>query len=134
MNATDRRSLRLFVGVALLLLALSAATLAALLVWALPGHIGSISINGEELALGPASLAHWLVATLVVLALLLVLLLVVPFALLLGLALPLALALIGVLLVVLLSAIVFSPLLLAGWLLWRAVRADRPRDAATIAR
>ena len=119
------------------LLALSAAALAALLVWVLPQQVGSISVNGEELVLGPATSAHWFVAWLFLLAALLALLLVVPMALLFGVALPLALAAVGVLLGTLFAALVIAllcaPLVVGGWLVWRAARGAKA-PPATIAR
>jgi hypothetical protein len=120
-------------AVLFVLLALSAAGLAALLVWVLPQHVGSISINGEELVLGPATSAHWFVAWLLLLAALLALLLIVPLALLFGVALPLALAAVGVLLGTLFAALVIAlrcaPLLVGGWLVWRATRGGKTAPA-----
>lgn len=113
------------------LLAGLAALVAALLVWALPQIVGSITVNGQTIELTQAHAGHWLMATAVVLVAMMVVMLVVPVALVLGLALPIFATAFAMLVVAAVLALVLSPLLLVGWLIWRSSR--RPAaNTATI--
>ncbi|HSN32145.1 MAG TPA: hypothetical protein VLU41_05635 [Ideonella sp.] len=119
--------------VLLALLAVAAATLGTLWVIVAPDALPTIIVNGREIV--PGAHAGWLGATLAVLVALVVLIVVVPLALLLATALPLLAVLLGLGLgaaaLVLVVALALSPLLLVGWLVWRATRA---RPDATIPR
>ena len=130
-------ALRVALGL-LALLVVAAATLAALWLLVAPEHLPTIVVNGREIALGAGPGAHWLAATLAALVALVVLMVVVPMALLLAVAVPLLVVLLGLGAgaagLALVAGVVLSPLLLIGWLLWRATR-TRPRDGdATIGR
>ena len=132
---------RVALRVALVLLAMvvvAAATLGTLWVLVAPEHLPTIVVNGRELLPGANDGAHWLAATLAALAALLVLMIVVPLALLLATALPLLLLVVGLaaggFAVALIVGLTLAPLLLVGWLVWRATRGPRDDDDATIAR
>jgi hypothetical protein len=137
-TAGSRRRIALRVALVLLaMLVVAAATLGTLWVLVAPEHLPTIVVNGRELVLGAADGGHWLAATLAALVALLVLMVIVPMALLLAIALPLLLVVIGLavgaLAIALIVGLTLSPLLLVGWLLWRATRG--PRDGeATITR
>jgi hypothetical protein len=132
---------RIALRVALVLLAMivvASATLGTLWVLVAPEHLPTIVVNGRELVLGANDGAHWLAATLATLAALLVLMVVVPLALLLAITLPLLLVVIGLavggLAIALIVGLTLAPLLLVGWLVWRATRGPRDGGDATIAR
>ena len=137
--AGSRRRIALRVALVLLaMLVVAAATLGTLWVMVAPEHLPTIVINGRELMLGADDGAHWLAATVAALVALLVLMVVVPLALLLAMALPLLLVVVGLaiggLAIALIVGLTLAPLLLVGWLVWRATRGPRGDDDATIAR
>jgi hypothetical protein len=132
---------RVALRVSLVLLAMivvAAATLGTLWVLVAPEHLPTVVVNGRELVPGANGGAHWLAATLAALAALLVLMIVVPLALLLATALPLLLLVIGLaaggFAIALIVGLTLAPLLLVGWLVWRATRAPRDDGDARIAR
>jgi hypothetical protein len=138
MNGSRRR---IALRVALVLLAMivvASATLGTLWVLVAPEHLPTIVVNGRELVLGANDGAHWLAATVAALVALLVLMVVVPLALLLATALPLLLVVIGLavggLAIALIVGLTLAPLLLVGWLVWRATHGRRDGGDATIAR
>jgi hypothetical protein len=138
MNGSRRR---IALRVALVLLAMivvASATLGTLWVLVAPEHLPTIVVNGRELVLGANDGAHWLAATLATLAALVVLMVVVPLALLLAITLPLLLVVIGLavggLAIALIVGLTLAPLLLVGWLVWRATRGPRDGGDARIAR
>jgi hypothetical protein len=108
--------------------------------WLTPLAHATIQIDDDTLTLAALHGSDWLLAvgaiTVAVMAALvgvLLALLIVPLAVLLPLLVA-ALA-IGVAVAVVLgvAALAASPLLLIGWLLWRLVRSERPRNAAPAA-
>ena len=116
------------VGAWLLLAAavLSVLLVAAVMQWGAPLDGAVINIDGEQLSLASLHSGEWLLALggvmLALLVVLLVLLLVVPIAVLVPVliaALAIAVALFTVLGV---AALLFSPLLLFGWVVWRLIR------------
>ena len=117
------------------LLVVAAATLATLWVLVAPEHLPSIVVNGHELVLDNGG-QRWLPAALAVLALLVVLTVVLPVALLFASALPLAILAIalalGTLAIGLVVGLSLAPLLLLGWLIWRATRASRTQRARPV--
>lgn len=93
-----------------------------------------VTVDGEQIDLHGLTAGHaWLAFGSVLLAFLVVVI-VVPLALLFGVGLPLLLAALGVMLALLFAgvavAIVGSPVILLGLLLWWAVRPRKPRVAA----
>jgi hypothetical protein len=137
-NGSRRRFALRMALVLLAMLVVAATTLGTLWVLVAPEHLPTIVVNGRELVLGANGGAHWLAAMLAALAALLVLMVVVPMALLLAIALPLLLAVIGLavggLAIALIVGLALAPLLLVGWLVWRATRGRRDDGDATIAR
>ncbi|MBS0447505.1 MAG: hypothetical protein JSR59_16310 [Proteobacteria bacterium] len=114
----------------LVALLLSIGLVVACAHWLLPLDHGVLTIDDESITLGALHGADWLIAIVGVLVALLVAVLVVPIAIVLPLlvaAFALGLVLLAVLGVV---ALVFSPLLLAVWLVWLLVRPARPRAPA----
>jgi hypothetical protein len=112
MNPGPGRTLRVLLGLMLLVILLVSASIAAFLVWGLPELLGIITIDDHVLAApGNAHAGHWLLATAGVLIAALTVLLVVPVAIAFG-VLSAAFGLVAAL----------SPLLLVGALavwLWR---------------
>lgn len=128
MNRLWRAAL-LTLGLGVLLLA---AAVAAYLIWGAATQL-SISVDGHPIATDRLHAGHWAATTLGLVIAGAVLLLVVTVALVFGLGLPLligamALAL-GLLAAGAVMLAVLSPLLLIGWLLWRALRPNRPKPA-----
>jgi hypothetical protein len=83
-----RRALGWTIGAALLVAALLSLAIGAVLVFELPQHIGSISIDGREYAIHDLTSGHWLVASAGVFAALLVLLVAIPLVLVIALLAP----------------------------------------------
>lgn len=113
---------RVALGAVLLLTLVAAMLLGAYLVFGLPDDIGRVTVNGQVLNLHGAHAGHWLLASLIVFVVLLVLMVVVPTLLLLAFIVPLTLAALGMLVGAVLTALVLSPLILAGWWLWKRRR------------
>ena len=138
MSGSRRRIAVRVTLVLLAMIAVAAATLGTLWVIVAPEHLPTIVLNGREIAFGAQDGAHWLAATVVALVALLVLMIVVPMALLLAIALPLLLVVIGLavggLAIALIVGLTLAPLLLVGWLVWRATRGPRDGGDATIER
>ena len=105
---------------------LSVLLAAAVMQWAVPLDGAVINIDGEQLSLAPLHGGEWLLALggvmLALIVVVLVLVLVVPIAVLVPVliaALAIAVALFTVLGV---AALLLSPLLLFGWVVWRLAR------------
>ena len=113
--------------VALVVLAVALA-IGAALVWVLPEHVGSLSIDGRSIDLHQAHAGHWLLASVGVFIALMICLVVVPLVAVLVTLVPLLGAGIAVILVLAVLALVFSPIPLLGWWLWK-----RSDNKATIA-
>jgi hypothetical protein len=86
---TMRRALGWSIGALLLLLLVFSLLLGAFLVFELPQHIGSISIDGHEFAIHELTGEYWLVASAGVFVALLVILIMIPVVLLIALLAPL---------------------------------------------
>jgi hypothetical protein len=100
----------------------SALLIAAAMTWGTPLDQAVITVDDTRFALGELSAGHWLLAFAGVAIACAVVMLVVPLAVL----LPLAFAAVSVTVALAFAAavlgIVFSPLILIGWLIWRAAR------------
>jgi hypothetical protein len=125
-----------FVKLALWLLVVGALLCTGLVVaalhWAMLPDNAVISINDESFTLAQLQGGQWLLVLGGVLLALIVVLLVVPFVVLVPLlcaALGIAIALCAVLGVL---GLVFSPLLLLGWIVWRLARSPSNKPAATM--
>jgi hypothetical protein len=84
-----RRALGWTLGVTLVIAVLLSLLIGAVLVFELPQHVGSISIDGREFAIHDLTGGHWLVASLGVLVALLVILMLIPVVLVVALLAPL---------------------------------------------
>jgi hypothetical protein len=84
-----RRALGWTVGVVLLLAALLSLLIGAVLVFELPQHVGSISIDGHDYAIHDLTSGHWLVASAGVFVAMVVILVLIPVVLLIALLAPL---------------------------------------------
>ncbi len=104
--------------VALVVLAIALA-LGAVLVWVLPEHVGSLSIDGHSIDLHQAHAGHWILASLGVFIALMICLVVLPLMAVLVTLVPVLGAGIVVILVLAVLALVFSPFILLGWWLWK---------------
>jgi len=121
----------------LALLLVSIVTSALLIVAAMlsgaPLEHAVIRIDDASFTLGDLSAGHWLLAFAGVALACMIVMLVVPFAVL----LPLAFAAVSVTVALAFAAavlgIVSSPLILIGWLIWRAVRTDSKSAAPSAA-
>jgi hypothetical protein len=133
MSLTRRPSAWRWLGWLLLLGVLAVALLAALSVGVafndLPPDL-LVTVDGEQINLHGLNAGHaWLAFGAVVLAMVIVVV-VVPLALLFGIGVPLVIAGLGIIVVLLVAgvavAVVGSPLILLGLLLWWAVRPKKP--------
>ncbi|HEY2189284.1 MAG TPA: hypothetical protein VGH48_12040 [Caldimonas sp.] len=115
------------------LLLLTLVVIAALTVaWAmLPLDGTTITVDGETFSLGSLSGGQIVAAFAIAIIATIVALLVAAFAIVVSLAVAVFGAGIGILAAAASLALVASPLLLIGWLVWRAFR--RPRPASTTA-
>jgi len=120
-------------AMALLLLAIVFAALLAAAWFALPLDGTTITVDGETFSL--ADLSGWEVAALFAfgVAAALVALIVAAAAVAFGLVVALLGIGVGILATVASLALVASPFLLVGWLVWRAVRKPRHRSTAAVA-
>jgi hypothetical protein len=84
-----RRVLGWTIGAVIVFAALISLLIGAVLVFELPQHIGSISIDGREYAIGDLTGGHWLVASAGVFVALLVILILIPVVLLIAMLAPL---------------------------------------------
>jgi hypothetical protein len=118
-----------WIGWALLIGTLAIAVMTAISLTVMFSELPSdllITIDGEQIELGGLEAGHaWLAFGAVVLAMVIVVI-VVPIALLFGLGVPLLLAMLGIVVALLCAAVgvavVGSPLILLGLLVWWAVR------------
>ena len=113
----------------LISLAVSAVLVVAAVLGGTPFDHTMITVDDTQFTLGDLSAGHWLLALAGIAIACIVVMLVVPLAVL----LPLAVAAIAVTAALALTAavlgVVFSPVILIVWLIWRAARHDSPRTA-----
>jgi hypothetical protein len=133
MNGPRQRPWLRWSAALLALLVVAALTLGTLWVFVMPEYLPTIVVNGRELTFGADAGGHWFAASLVALLALVALMFVVPLALLLAMALPLLFIVLGLAIggfaIALIVGLTLAPLLLVGWLLWRATRGPRTDDA-----
>ncbi|HEY9068146.1 MAG TPA: hypothetical protein VIO33_24395 [Burkholderiaceae bacterium] len=117
----------------LISLAVSALLVGAAMVFGTPFDHTVITVDDARFTLGELSAGHWLLALAGVAIACIVVMLVVPLAVL----LPLAIAAVAVTAALALAAavlgVVFSPLILVLWLIWRAARGDARPASPTAA-
>ncbi|HKX42518.1 MAG TPA: hypothetical protein VJO99_15275 [Burkholderiaceae bacterium] len=110
-------------------LAVSALLIGTAMIGGTPFDHAVLTIDDAQFTLNDLSAGHWLLALAGVAIACVVVMLVVPLAVL----LPLAVAAIAVTAALVLTTavlgVVFSPVILIVWLIWRAARHDSPRTA-----
>lgn len=117
-----------------------ALALGAFLVWGLPELLppGSVIVlDGERIDLNqlqPATVGHWILASMGLLVAAVVVVVVVPLVIVLSVLLPLLAGAFGLAIGLLALAVAMSPVILLAWWLWRRPRASAPAQNGTTMR
>ena len=120
-----------FAAVVLIAVVMSALLIGAALFFGAPFENAVIHVDDTSFTIGDLGAGHWLLAFAGIVLAFVIVMLVVPIAVL----LPLAFAAISIVVSLAFAAVVvgvvFSPLLLIGWLIWRLARGPSPGTRAT---